>query len=127
PAIEANIAAHRTDNVTLVKGKAPAALADLPAPDAVFVGGTRGAMADILSHCWERLSEDGVLVTTAVTIDSVVEIHQWSKQHQLNPKVQLAAISQGVPLAHYTRYQAENPIHLFIFEKSVTLQGNNNE
>ncbi|PSW05967.1 precorrin-6y C5,15-methyltransferase (decarboxylating) subunit CbiE [Photobacterium lipolyticum] len=127
PAIEANIAAHRTDNVTLVKGKAPAALADLPAPDAVFVGGTRGAMADILSHCWERLSEDGVLVTTAVTIDSVVEIHQWSKQHQLNPKVQLAAISQSVPLAHYTRYQAENPIHLFIFEKSVTLQGNNNE
>jgi len=127
PAIEANIAAHGTDNVTLVKGRAPEALAELPAPDAVFVGGTRGSMADILSHCWQQLAGQGVLVVTAVTIDSVVEIHQWSKQNLLNPKVQLAAVSQGVPLAHYTRYQAENPIHLFIFDKSATQQGNNNE
>jgi precorrin-6Y C5,15-methyltransferase (decarboxylating) len=127
PAIEANIAAHSTDNVTLIKGKAPAVLIVLPTPDAVFIGGTRGAMADILSHCWQRLNPGGVLVTTAVTIDSVVDIHQWSKQQQLNPKVQLAAISQGVPLAHYTRYQAENPIHLFIFEKPLTEQGNNHE
>ncbi|GAB3527028.1 precorrin-6y C5,15-methyltransferase (decarboxylating) subunit CbiE [Photobacterium alginatilyticum] len=127
PAIEANIAGHGTDNVTLLKGRAPEALAGLPVPDAVFVGGTRGAMGDILSHCWQQLTEQGVLVVTAVTIDSVVEIHQWSKLNRLNPKVQLASVSQGVPLAHYTRYQAENPIHLFIFNKSVTLQGNNNE
>lgn len=30
-------------NLTLVEGRAPAALADLPAPDAVFIGGTKGA------------------------------------------------------------------------------------
>ena len=31
-------------NLTLVEGRAPAALADLPAPDAVFIGGTKGGM-----------------------------------------------------------------------------------
>lgn len=132
-AIEANFITHATDNVTLVKGKAPEAMANLPAPDAVFVGGSRGAIDPILAGAWQQLKPGGVLVTTAVTLDSVVAMYQWSKQHCLDPKVQLAAISQGVPLAHYTRYQADNPIHLFIFEKTVLLekpvtqQGNNYE
>ena len=35
-------------NLHLVEGKAPQALRDLPAPDGVFIGGTKGAMADIV-------------------------------------------------------------------------------
>lgn len=35
-------------NLTLVPGRAPDALAQLPAPDAVFIGGTKGAMAPVL-------------------------------------------------------------------------------
>ena len=31
-----------------VEGKAPQSLRDLPAPDGVFIGGTKGAMADIV-------------------------------------------------------------------------------
>ena len=35
-------------NLHRVEGKAPQALRDLPAPDGVFIGGTKGAMADIV-------------------------------------------------------------------------------
>ena len=37
-------------NPTLVEGRAPAALADLPAPDAVFIGGTKGGHGGCGEH-----------------------------------------------------------------------------
>lgn len=43
-------------------------LADLPDPDAVFVGG--GASAELLAACWERLPEHGRLVVHGVTLET---------------------------------------------------------
>ena len=117
--IEANIHAHGTDNVRLVKGKAPEVLSGLPTPNAVFIGGSRGAMDPILSEAWERLETKGRLVVSAVTLDTVAEIYQWAKQQDLSFDVQLVNVSQTKPLAHYLRYQAENPIHLFTLTKTA--------
>ena len=41
-------------NLTLVEGRAPAALADLPAPDAVFIGGTKGGMEAVVDTVLAR-------------------------------------------------------------------------
>jgi len=117
--IEANLRAHSTDNVTLIKAKAPLGLEALPAPNSVFVGGSRGQMDAILDTAWQKLQEGGALVASAVTLDSVSEIFAWGKRSEAPMQVQLVSISNGVPLAHYTRYQADNPIHLFVFEKCV--------
>lgn len=116
--IEENICAHGTDNVSLVRGKAPESLTELPKPDAVFVGGSRGQMETILTHAWQNLSLDGRLVVSAVTMDTVVEVFQWAKNHELTFDTQLINVSQTQPLAHYQRYQAENPIHLFSLIKT---------
>jgi len=52
-----------------VQGSAPAALADLPQPDAVFIGG--GATApEIIPTIWSRLRPGGRLVANAVTIET---------------------------------------------------------
>ncbi|USD66876.1 precorrin-6y C5,15-methyltransferase (decarboxylating) subunit CbiE [Vibrio sp. SCSIO 43136] len=118
--IQANIQAHATDNVTLIPSKAPQGLEALPTPDSVFVGGSRGEMNIILDHCWQALISGGRIVVSAVTLESVSEILTWAKLNQRTFKVQQIAVSQGVPLASYTRYQAENPIHLFTFKKSTT-------
>ncbi len=48
-------------------GEAPGALADLPAPDAVFVGGGVAAPG-LLELCWGRVREGGRLVANAVTL-----------------------------------------------------------
>ncbi len=116
--IEANIHAHGTDNVSLVKNKAPFGLAELPAPNSVFVGGSRGEMDAILDTAWQRLDPTGVMVASAVTVDSVTEIFGWAKRNNAPVQIQMVSVSTGVPLAHYTRYQADNPIHLFVFDKS---------
>ncbi|TNM48311.1 precorrin-6y C5,15-methyltransferase (decarboxylating) subunit CbiE [Nocardioides albidus] len=53
----------------LVTGRAPDALADLPTPDAVFVGG--GATADgLLERCRDALAPGGRLVVHGVTLET---------------------------------------------------------
>ncbi len=64
-----NAAALGVPTLRVVPGRAPDALADLPAPDAVFVGG--GATATgLLDTCRERLRPGGRLVVHGVTLET---------------------------------------------------------
>lgn len=53
----------------VVLGRAPHALAGLPTPDAIFVGGGLTG-AGLLERCWEALRPGGRLVANTVTLDS---------------------------------------------------------
>ena len=64
-----NAARLGVPGLRLVEGSAPAALAGLPPPHAVFVGG--GAHAPgLLDAAWAALPADGRLVANAITIES---------------------------------------------------------
>jgi precorrin-6Y C5,15-methyltransferase (decarboxylating) len=66
--IARNAAALGVPGLEIVEGAAPAALAGLPAPDAVFVGG--GASdGDLLDHVFAALPPGGRLVVNAVTLE----------------------------------------------------------
>ena len=56
----------------IVSGLAPASLASLPAPNAVFVGGSGGNLSDILSTVQERLLPGGRLVANFVVLEHVL-------------------------------------------------------
>jgi len=61
-------------------GTAPDALKDLPAPDAVFVGG--GASGDgVLDTIWDALPPGGRLVVNAVTLDTEALLIAWQARH----------------------------------------------
>ena len=62
-------------NLRIVPGRAPDALADLPNPHAVFIGGSSGGLREMLEIVWARLPPGGRLVASAVTEDSRVELH----------------------------------------------------
>lgn len=67
--IARNAAALGVPRLEVVAGTAPAALAGLPTPDAVFVGG--GATAPgLLTQCRERLAPGGRLVVHGVTLET---------------------------------------------------------
>lgn len=114
-----NVIAHAIDNVTLIEGHAPEALAELEAPDAVFVGGSKGSMRDILEICLRRLTERGRLVVTAITLENVSETYEYLRERGLTPEITLLQASRGERLAHYMRYEAMNPIHIFAVEKGA--------
>ena len=76
--VRRNAAALGVPDLEVVTGPAPAALAGLPPPDAVFVGG--GLTADgLLETCWERLRPGGRLVAHAVTVESEAVLHRWQR------------------------------------------------
>ncbi len=64
--IRANILRYNLYNIKLVCGLAPEALADLPRPDRVFIGGSKGLLAEIIPHCARRLTVKGRMVASAV-------------------------------------------------------------
>jgi precorrin-6B C5,15-methyltransferase / cobalt-precorrin-6B C5,C15-methyltransferase len=64
----------------IVTGEAPTALANLPQPNAIFIGG--GVTAEnLLETCWNALAEGGRLVVNAVTIESEFKVLEWHSLH----------------------------------------------
>jgi precorrin-6Y C5,15-methyltransferase (decarboxylating) len=66
--IRDNAAALGTPNLQLIEGEAPEALRNLPAPDAVFIGGGTGR-ARVIDAAWTALRAGGRLVAHAVTVE----------------------------------------------------------
>ncbi len=64
-----NAMALGTPGLRVVEARAPDGLADLPPPDAVFIGG--GARdPELLAACWRALAPGGRMVANAVTIET---------------------------------------------------------
>ena len=61
--------------ITTVGGRAPEALADLPDPDTVFVGG--GATEEMLTALWDRMPKGTRLVMNAVTLETEALLIRW--------------------------------------------------
>jgi precorrin-6B C5,15-methyltransferase / cobalt-precorrin-6B C5,C15-methyltransferase len=74
-----NATALGTPQLQIVSGTAPAALKDLPQPDAIFIGG--GATAEgMFDTCWTALRSGGRLVANVVTIEGEQKLYIWHQR-----------------------------------------------
>jgi precorrin-6Y C5,15-methyltransferase (decarboxylating) len=112
-----NAREHGVDNVRVIAGRAPEALLGLEAPDAVFVGGSKGNLSPIVDAALTALKPGGRLVINAITLENVAEGYAALKARGAEPEVTLVQISRGAALAHYQRYEALNPIHILAADK----------
>jgi precorrin-6B C5,15-methyltransferase / cobalt-precorrin-6B C5,C15-methyltransferase len=71
--IAENAAALGVPEIEIVRAAAPAALVGLPAPDAIFLGGSVGDGA-IWDAAWQALKPGGRLVANAVTLQGETEL-----------------------------------------------------
>ena len=84
-----------TPQLKLIHGEAPAALVDLPTPDAIFIGGGISS-TDLLQSCWSALTTGGRLVANAVTVNSEAVLLRWQQQH--GGDLTRIAVSRAEPL-----------------------------
>ncbi len=63
----------------LHEARAPDGLAELPAPDAVFIGG--GASDTLLTRLWDLILPGTRLVLNAVTLETEALVLDWSTRH----------------------------------------------
>jgi precorrin-6Y C5,15-methyltransferase (decarboxylating) len=107
--IEHNRDALGVPGLQLVRGRAPDALAGLPAPDAIFIGGgvTR---ENVLADCWAALKPGGRLVANAVTLQSELALVQWRECH--GGELTRLHIAQAAPLGEFDTWRQALPITL---------------
>jgi len=74
--IARNALALGVPGLVIVDGQAPAALAGLPRPDAVFIGGGLTACG-LVAGCLEALADGGRLVANAVTLEGERVLADW--------------------------------------------------
>ncbi len=92
--------------LTVVHGAAPDALADLPEPDAVFVGG--GAQAALFDALWPRLPPGARLVANAVTIETEALLAACHARH--GGSLLRIDLASSAPLGGFRGWQPGRPI-----------------
>ncbi|MGI6003442.1 MAG: precorrin-6y C5,15-methyltransferase (decarboxylating) subunit CbiE [Lachnospiraceae bacterium] len=108
--IERNKQKFRTDNVTVIPGRAPACLEDLPAPDCIFVGGSGGSLAEILQAV-RRRNPRARIVMNFVTLETITQAFQILHDCGADDAqwVQMSVTGSRV-LGHYHLMTAQNPV-----------------
>lgn len=101
----------------VVSGAAPEALAGLPAPDAVFVGGGLTAPG-LLDACWDALPPGGRLVANTVTLESEALLAERRRRH--GGELVRLAVAHAVPLGSFTGWRQAMPVTQWAVRKPLT-------
>ncbi|MBK1693509.1 cobalamin biosynthesis bifunctional protein CbiET [Chromatium weissei] len=98
----------------IIAGHAPKALAELEAPNAIFIGGGLTA-AGVFDCCWAALKPNGVLVANAVTLQS--EAALIALRTQFGGELTRFSVTQAAPLGRFDGWRPAMPITLYSVRK----------
>ncbi|MCK4912015.1 MAG: precorrin-6Y C5,15-methyltransferase (decarboxylating) subunit CbiT, partial [Thermodesulfovibrionales bacterium] len=107
--------------INIVEGEAPEAfdeLADLAAPDRVFIGGGGASLKEIVNASVSAM-EAGIVVVSTITIESLTEAVAELKSLGLTPEVTSLSVSRSKDVGGREYLKAENQIFLIKVEKPV--------
>jgi precorrin-6Y C5,15-methyltransferase (decarboxylating) len=121
-----NQRAFHVSNHTLVQGKAPQHLDGWPDPDAVFIGGSGGELAELIALILRRLRPGGTLVMNFVTLENLATATQALGAAEAQAQagavewdvLQLQA-ARSKPILHMHRMAAENPVWVVCARRSA--------
>ena len=111
PLIEQNCGAFHVGNVTAVCGEAPAALEELPSPDAAFIGGSGGELGEIIAAIL-RKNPDARVVLTAATIETTAAALSAFENLGLEPEIVTVNVARGKPAGKLHMMEALNPVSI---------------
>ncbi|HTX79291.1 MAG TPA: precorrin-6y C5,15-methyltransferase (decarboxylating) subunit CbiE [Longilinea sp.] len=107
-----NVARFGTLNVDVVVGEAPNTLTGLPAPTAVFIGGSGGQLEAILEQVAQSAGTGCRVTATFALIENMLQAYQWMKQAGWNPSLTQAQLAYGATIADGTRLSPSNPVFI---------------
>lgn len=108
---------HGTWNLRLIRGVAPDALAGLPRPDAVFVGGSGGRLCEILRVVHDANPSARICVS-AITLEGLHNASETLRELGYEAEVIQLAVSRSKAAGGLTLMLAQNPVWLICGEKT---------
>ncbi len=100
-------------NLSIHCGHAPEALADLPIPDAVFVGGSQGQLEAILRIVHQK-NPRARIVVSCLTLETLSELQSLAPVLNLDYEVAQLSVSQSKKVGSCHLMQAQNPVYLLL-------------
>lgn len=113
--IKANREKFRTRNLVLVEGLAPDALSDLPAPDAAFIGGSKGSLAAIVDAALDK-NPDARICVSAIALETLSAAVAALTAKGRTVQVSQIAVSRAKAVGGLHLMMAQNPIYLITGE-----------
>lgn len=110
-----NAAALGVSELRIVTGAAPVALAGLPAPDAIFIGGGLGE-AGVFEVAWAALKPNGRLVANAVTLKSEQKL--LGLYHTFGGELLRLDVARAAPLGDELGWTPARPVTHWRVRKS---------
>ena len=98
-------------NLRLVRGRAPEALTELPTPDAVFVGGSEGRLAEIVKTALSK-NPDVRLCVSAIALETLSAALEVFAALGMEAEVTQIAVSRAKPGGRLHLLLANNPVFL---------------
>jgi precorrin-6Y C5,15-methyltransferase (decarboxylating) len=115
--IQANAESFGVPNVRPIVGRAPEALANLPNPDAVFVGGTGRQVDEVLAAAYSRLAHGGHLAVNVATIEGLASAYQTLRTLAGRVQVWNLTMARGIEQMDRLRFEAVPPSFLLAVTK----------
>jgi len=100
--------------VRTVVGEAPDELAELEAPDAVFVGGG-ATVPGVIETCWNALRSGGRLVVNGVTLETEALIAKWYAE--LGGDLVRLSVQRASPVGGMTGWRPAMPVTIWSVTK----------
>ncbi len=122
--IKQNARKFQLDNISVVEGMAPEVMEDLPAPDVVFVGGSKGHLRKILKVVMskKKIQKEIRVVINAITLETLSEALACCKELDVaEDEILELQVSKASSIGNYHLMRAHNPIYVISF----TLKGSN--
>lgn len=115
--IVANAQTFGVRNLTAIHGTAPAVFDGLPAPDAIFVGGTGHEVARLLEAAFKALRPGGRMVVNVASLESLNTTYSVLKRLASPVEALLVNIARGNEQLETLRFEAVNPTFLLAVSK----------
>ena len=98
-------------NVISIKGAAPEILADLPAPDKVFIGGSSKTMKEIFKIVYEKNNHVKITVT-AITLETIASAVDAFKDYNIEPDIVCINSAKSKKAGPYHMMMGNNPVYI---------------
>jgi precorrin-6B C5,15-methyltransferase / cobalt-precorrin-6B C5,C15-methyltransferase len=102
-----NAVAFGVPGLTIVNGKAPEALTELPAPDAAFIGGGTSAPG-VIDRAIEALAPGGRLVVNAVTLETQAACVGW--RARFGGELVQIVVAEAEPVGRFSGWRPAMPV-----------------
>ena len=113
PILQANVSRWGSENIHIVAGEAPGALAGLPDPDSVFVGGSGGNLSSILEYVAAHLNPGGSIVVNLAVLERTQEAYRLLKDSGLGTELTQVTSARGKEMADgAVRLESLNPVFI---------------